>query len=195
MSPHRGTRFRASTDFLDIRLRLEECRASQALLDSNRDTGEDKGVTEPRPTIPALLEHAVREFGKDTYLVSPTDRLTYEEADRRSAHVGRWLLHNGVGKGTRVGLFFTNGVEWVTWWLAVSRIGALAVPLSTMYRPAEIAKVIRLADIGWLIAPRTGAGHRCRRAVGGRIAGAIRPGGRSLRPARRAVPAKRRAHR
>ena len=40
-----------------------------------------------------------------------------------------------------------------TWWLAVSRIGALAVPLSTMYRPAEIAKVIRLADIGWLIAP------------------------------------------
>ena len=110
-------------------------------------------MTEPRPTIPALLEHAVREFGMDTYLVTPTDRLTYEEADRRSAHVGRWLLHNGVGKGTRVGLFFTNGVEWVTWWLAVSRIGALAVPLSTMYRPAEIAKVIRLADIGWLIAP------------------------------------------
>ena len=45
-------------------------------------------MNQPRPTIPALLEHAVREFGKDTYLVTPTDRLTYEEADRRSAHVG-----------------------------------------------------------------------------------------------------------
>ena len=56
-------------------------------------------------------------------------------------------------QGHPVGLFFANGAEWVTWWLAVSRIGAVAVPLSTMYRPAEIAKVIRLADVGLLVAP------------------------------------------
>ncbi|HEX9834660.1 MAG TPA: class I adenylate-forming enzyme family protein, partial [Mycobacterium sp.] len=78
---------------------------------------------------------------------------TYSEAEQRSAHVARWLLAEGVGKGTRVGLFFANGVDWVTWWLAVSRIGALAVPLSTLYAPAEIAKVVRLADVGLLIAP------------------------------------------
>ena len=65
----------------------------------------------------------------------------------------RWLLGAGVGKGSRVGLFFPNGVDWVIWWLAVSRIGAVAVPLSTMYTPAEIAKVMRLADIGLLVAP------------------------------------------
>ena len=110
-------------------------------------------MKQPCPTIPALLARSVREFGRHTYLVTPTERLTYEDAERRSAHIARWLLHNGVGKGTRVGLFFPNGLEWVIWWLAVSRIGALAVPLSTMYRPAEIAKVVRLADIGLLIAP------------------------------------------
>ncbi|PRC55708.1 long-chain fatty acid--CoA ligase, partial [Mycobacterium sp. ITM-2017-0098] len=59
----------------------------------------------------------------------------------------------GAGKGTRVGLFFANGAEWVTWWLAVSRIGAVAVPLSTMYRPAGIAKVVRLADVALLVGP------------------------------------------
>jgi acyl-CoA synthetase (AMP-forming)/AMP-acid ligase II len=110
-------------------------------------------VNLPRPTMPALLERSVREFGQDTYLVTPTDRLTYAEAEQRSARVARWLLHQGVGKGTRVGLFFANGVDWVIWWLAVSRIGALAVPLSTMYAPAEIAKVVRLADVGLLVAP------------------------------------------
>ena len=52
-----------------------------------------------------------------------------------------------------MGLFFANGVDWIVWWLAVSRIGALAVPLSTMYTPAELAKVLRLADIGLLVAP------------------------------------------
>jgi acyl-CoA synthetase (AMP-forming)/AMP-acid ligase II len=111
-------------------------------------------VTQPRPlTIPALLAQSVRLFGRETYVVTPTERVTYEQAEQRSAHIARWLLHEGVGKGSRVGLFFTNGVEWITWWLAVSRIGALAVPVSTMYTAAEIAKVLRLADIGLLVAP------------------------------------------
>ena len=50
-------------------------------------------------------------------------------------------------------MFFANGIEWIIWWLAASRIGAVAVPLSTMYRPAELAKVVRLADVGLLVAP------------------------------------------
>ncbi|WP_083267107.1 class I adenylate-forming enzyme family protein [Mycolicibacterium porcinum] len=106
-------------------------------------------------TVPALLRRSVAEFGESGYLVTPTDRLTYLDAEQRSAESARWLLHHGVGKGSRVGLFFPNGAEWVTWWLAVSRIGAVAVPLSTLYTPAEIAKVLRLADIGLLIAPST----------------------------------------
>ncbi|WP_156425397.1 MULTISPECIES: class I adenylate-forming enzyme family protein [unclassified Mycobacterium] len=108
---------------------------------------------QPRPTVPALLDHACDEFGEQLYLITPADRLTYREAQQRSARRAQWLLREGVGKGTRVGLFFPNGVDWVIWWLAVSRIGALAVPLSTLYTPAEIAKVARLADIAVLIAP------------------------------------------
>lgn len=111
-------------------------------------------MTPPQPlTIPALLAQSVRLFGQQTYVVSPTERITYLEAAQRSAHIAKWLLSTGVGKGSRVGLFFPNGVEWIVWWLAVSRIGALAVPLSTMYTPAEVAKVLRLADIGLLVAP------------------------------------------
>lgn len=115
--------------------------------------GEDRRVTASRPTVPALLARSLREFGSETYVVTPTDRLTYDEAAARSAHVARRLLNEGVGKGTRVGLFFANGTDWIVWWLAVSRIGALAVPLSTLYAPAELAKVLRLADIGVLVAP------------------------------------------
>jgi acyl-CoA synthetase (AMP-forming)/AMP-acid ligase II len=116
-------------------------------------TGEDREVTQPPLTIPALLQHAARDFGQREYVVTPAERLTYEEADGRSALVACQLLHRGVGKGSRVGLFFPNGVDWVVWWLAASRIGALVIPLSTMYTPAEIAKVLRLSDIGLLVAP------------------------------------------
>ena len=131
--------------------------------------GEDRRVTEARPTVPALLHRSVREFGAQTYVVTPTDRLTYAVAEERSAHVARRLLNEGVGKGTRVGLFFANGVDWIVWWLAVSRIGALVVPLSTMYAPAELAKVLRLADIGLLVAPNhvldIDVAERCEAAV------------------------------
>jgi len=104
-------------------------------------------------TVGGLLRRAVRDTGDGDYVVTPTDRLTYAEADSRSAHAARVLLAAGVGKGCRVGLFFTNDTEWITWWLAASRIGALAVPLSTLYTPAEIAKVLRLADVAVLVAP------------------------------------------
>jgi acyl-CoA synthetase (AMP-forming)/AMP-acid ligase II len=104
-------------------------------------------------TIPDLLQRRSREHGDAEYIVTPEGRLSYAEAERRSAAIARWLLAEGAGKGTRVGLFFTNDIEWITWWLAISRIGAVAVPLSTLYAPAEIGKVLRLADVGLLAAP------------------------------------------
>ncbi|MYR05541.1 AMP-binding protein [Gordonia sp. SID5947] len=106
-----------------------------------------------RPTIAELLKRAAHKFADVDYTVSPTDRMTYAEAEERSALVARWLLTRPVGKGCRVGLFFTSGVEWTVWWLAVSRIGAVAVPLSTLYPPAELARVLRLADVELLVAP------------------------------------------
>lgn len=120
--------------------------------------GEDRRVTEPTPTLAALLRRSVRDFGDETYLVTPADSPTYAEAEERSARLACRLLGEGVGKGSRVGLFFANGVDWVVWWLAVSRIGALAVPLSTMYTPLELAKVLRLADIALLVAPSRNLG-------------------------------------
>ncbi|MFZ2240906.1 MAG: class I adenylate-forming enzyme family protein [Gordonia amarae] len=106
-----------------------------------------------RPTIGAALARAAAEFGDVDYVVTDTDRITYAQAEQRSALLARRLLAHGVGKGTRVGIFFPNGTEWVLWWLAASRIGALVVPFSTLYAPGELAKGLRLGDVHLLIAP------------------------------------------
>ena len=105
-----------------------------------------------RPTIGAALTRAAAEFGDVDYVVTNTDRITYAQAERRSALLARRLLAHGVGKGTRVGLFYPNGTDWVLWWLAASRIGALVVPFSTLYAPGELAKGLRLGT-HLLIAP------------------------------------------
>ncbi len=111
------------------------------------------------PTIPGMLQHAVDEWGDRDFIVTPDRRMTYAEVDAASRRVAARMLADGIGKGTRVGLFFTYGQEWVIAWLAASRIGALVMPLATTYRPAEIRKVLRIGDIDTLITAPSVLGH------------------------------------
>ena len=112
----------------------------------------DLGYT---PTIPVVLHRAVERWGDVDFVVTPDRRMTYREAEETSRRLAKRMLAAGIGKGTRVGLYFTYGQEWVIAWLALSRIGALVMPLATTYRPAEIGKVLRIGDIDTLITART----------------------------------------
>ena len=78
--------------------------------------------------------------------------LTYAEADRRSAELAAALMAHGAGAGTRVGLLFPNGPEFVVAWLAAARIGAVSVPLSTFSTSAELLGLLRGADVTFLLA-------------------------------------------
>ena len=111
------------------------------------------------PTIPVALHRAVREWGDRDFIVTPDRRMTYAEAEERSRRLAKRMIGAGMGKGTRVGLYFTYGQEWVIAWLAASRIGALVMPLATTYRPAEIRKVLRIGDIDTLLTARTVLGR------------------------------------
>jgi acyl-CoA synthetase (AMP-forming)/AMP-acid ligase II len=80
--------------------------------------------------------------------------LTFGAAETRSRLLAKRLVRAGVGKGTRVGLWFPQGPDFAVALLAVTRMGALAVPLSTFLRAPELRQVVRHADIDTLMAPR-----------------------------------------
>lgn len=106
------------------------------------------------PTLPVLLRRLVERYGDADFLVSPERRLTYREADLQSKRVALRLLSAGCVKGTRIAFMFGNTPDWVVLWLAICRIGAIGMPLSTMYRPAELRQVLGLADAEILVSPR-----------------------------------------
>jgi acyl-CoA synthetase (AMP-forming)/AMP-acid ligase II len=112
-----------------------------------------------RPTVGDALRHAAARWGDRDFVVTPARRMTYAQAEDESRRLARHLVAAGMGKGTRVGLYFTYGQEWVVAWLAASRIGALVMPLATTYRPAEIRKVLRIGDIDTLLTARTVLGR------------------------------------
>jgi acyl-CoA synthetase (AMP-forming)/AMP-acid ligase II len=103
------------------------------------------------PTVPALLASGAARFADHEAVVTPDERLTYAELDRRSARLAARLVLAGAAKATKVGILFPNGIAWVLAWAAAARIGAVAVPVNTFYRPPELIRFLRHSDVQILI--------------------------------------------
>jgi acyl-CoA synthetase (AMP-forming)/AMP-acid ligase II len=106
-------------------------------------------------TIPSLIRSAAERFATRPFVVTPEHVLTFGDAERQSRRLAKRLVRGGIGKGTHVGLLFPQGPDVVVALLAVTRIGATAVPLSTFLRAPELRAAIRHADVDTLLVPRT----------------------------------------
>jgi acyl-CoA synthetase (AMP-forming)/AMP-acid ligase II len=111
------------------------------------------------PTVPNFLRRTIERFGPRPLAVLGDRRLTYAEAERESAQLARGLLARGVGKGTRVGILFPNGPDYIVAWLAVTRIGALVVPMNTFLKARELGWVLQHADVHTLLTTSTLLSH------------------------------------
>ncbi|MEJ2205783.1 MAG: class I adenylate-forming enzyme family protein [Gemmatimonadota bacterium] len=102
-------------------------------------------------TFPDMLRFLVERFGPRECIVLGNDRISFAEADAASARLARSLLATGVGKGTRVGLLAPNGPDFVVGMLATTRIGAILVPINTLYQAPELGWTLRHADVQTLL--------------------------------------------
>jgi acyl-CoA synthetase (AMP-forming)/AMP-acid ligase II len=103
------------------------------------------------PTLPVFLRMRASEQGARELAVTEARRMSYAQAESESAELARALLASGVGKATRVGILFPNGPDWLAAFFAVTRIGAVAVPISTFYQARELGWVLRHADVKILL--------------------------------------------
>ncbi len=106
-------------------------------------------------TLPLRLREQAAAHRDHPLLICDDEVLSYAEADARSAAVAKGLLASGAGKGTRVGLLYPNGADFVVGLLAAARIGAIAVPLSTFSTAPELHGLLRGADIEIVLATAT----------------------------------------
>lgn len=116
-------------------------------------------------TVGAVLRAQSHSRGAHPLLVCDTDRLTYAEADRRSARLARGLIALGAGKGTHVGLLHPNGSAFIVAMLAVARIGATVIPVSTFATAPEMRDQLAHADVQILLAAGAFRSHDYRRRL------------------------------
>ena len=102
-------------------------------------------------TVGELVRKAAATFGDAEAVVGEGTRLTFNELDARSRALARRLLGRGVAKGTHVGVSFGNNPDFLVSLLAVSRIGAVAVPISTFAPGRELLRLIRYGDLAAIL--------------------------------------------
>jgi acyl-CoA synthetase (AMP-forming)/AMP-acid ligase II len=110
------------------------------------------GLPEPAAlTIPAVWRAIVEAHGERELVRKDGRSHSFADIDRRAGHLARGLLAAGASKGTRIGILMANGPDWMVSWLAVSRIGGLAILLSTFSSARELAYGVRHADVALLL--------------------------------------------
>ena len=119
----------------------------------------------PDTTVAGVLREQVRRRGDHPLVVCDSERLSYGEADRRSADLARRLLALGAGKGTHVGVLYPNSADWIVAMLAAARIGAVVIPVSTFATAPEIATQLAHADVEILLATEAYRGNDYRQRL------------------------------
>lgn len=127
------------------------------------------------PTIPALLDHVKATHPEREVLVLDEQATTYGDLDAKSALFARQLLAAGLAKGDRVGVMLPNDETFLVTWLGIARMGAVAVTLPTLAKPAEIARIAGHAELPLLVAPRRYLHHDYATRLGEALARSDQP--------------------
>ncbi len=114
------------------------------------------------PTVGKILRARAVGRADHPLLICDDDRVSYAEADCRSALLARELVALGAGKGSHVGLLYPNGVAFVVGMLAAARIGAVVIPISTFCTARELREQLVDSDTAILLAAKSFRSHNYR---------------------------------
>lgn len=90
------------------------------------------------PSLAALYAHAAGLYGDDTLIVHGERRLSFAEADRLSRAAADAMRRHGIGPGDTVAIAMRNLPEWMLAYMAITRMGAVAVPMNAWWQTPEL---------------------------------------------------------
>jgi acyl-CoA synthetase (AMP-forming)/AMP-acid ligase II len=111
-------------------------------------------------TVDELVRAGATTHASKPAVIDPTERISYGELDASTRALAAGFVDTGIGKGSRVGLLMPNGTQWVRIAVALTRIGAVLVPLSTLLQPRELTAQLHAASVQHLISVQEFRGHR-----------------------------------
>ncbi len=96
-------------------------------------------------TIGDLFDHTVEKYPENPALISRQQsiRLSYRELQAQVNQCAKGLMHLGLQKGQRIGIWSPNRAEWCVTQFATSKIGAILVNINPSYRLQELEYALK----------------------------------------------------
>jgi acyl-CoA synthetase (AMP-forming)/AMP-acid ligase II len=111
------------------------------------------GDDPPWRSVGDLVRAAALRFGDRDALRFGSDRLSFAELEAATDSVAGAFAAKGVMAGDRVALMLPNGLDFPVCWLALLKLGAVAVPVNTGLKSADLHHVLADALVSLAIAP------------------------------------------
>ncbi|MBE2984559.1 fatty acid--CoA ligase [Campylobacter sp. RM9344] len=99
-----------------------------------------------------ILIDAAKDYPRAVAIFDDKDKLRYGELKACVDKVGAYLQAVGIGFGDRVAMCVSNSQEFIISYLAITAIGAVAVPMNTFLKNEEFSYILKDCDAKILIA-------------------------------------------
>lgn len=103
-------------------------------------------------TFPELLRELAATAPQRCAVIDGDVTVTYAALAQRALAVTNALKAAGVQRGDRVGVLLSNRIEWLEIFFGASAAGAVAVPISTWSKPAELEFILNDGGVSVLFA-------------------------------------------
>ena len=102
-------------------------------------------------TLHEMLDLMASRYPDRPLVMTDAKTWSYQEIQKWSSHIAAGLIENGVKPGDHVALLMGNFPEFVAVKFAISRAGAVAVPINFLNRRDELGYVLKQSDAVMLI--------------------------------------------
>lgn len=107
-----------------------------------------------------ILNDAFQRFHSLTAIEYAGETWTYEAVVQRSARIAEWLVNNGAGKETFVGIYTRNRLNLILSIIGVLQAGAIFVPLDPVHPVDRLQTMSETATLEWVITDEENDGER-----------------------------------
>lgn len=107
-------------------------------------------------TIPLIVRNAGVAYGDKPFAIDGSHRvLTFAENSRRASQFANALLARGIGRGSVVGVFSPNSLDFVTAAYGTLASGAIFTPFNSSYKQRELVHQIQNSGASVVLAERS----------------------------------------
>jgi long-chain acyl-CoA synthetase len=110
-------------------------------------------------SIYSVFADTAARRGEAAAVVYLGTRYSYNRLRALSESLAAALSGIGVEAGGKVMLYIPNGIQWVVAWLALQRLGAVAVPITPIYTPRDIIYIANDSGAETIVCADTNFGY------------------------------------